>query len=224
MEFNKNEKVNKKAATRLAQAGIISRKGADKICTEEAMALIGWAMLCQVAEMVVSLSELWKELFKNSGLDGFRQQGQWMCGDGGDESCASDENQCQTPDGNIGVRNYGDFGQASKPRLFKTDYLNLVRQVRYWAKARETKKAEYGLPKISKAYPSSEQHVLKPYNSYGRDLKNIAGGGYSGLRVRLPKKSTKLWLGSTDLSSGRNNSSYKSLESYVNNYKEVIGE
>jgi hypothetical protein len=234
MKF-KNKELDEETLERLQEQGILFCRNAPPLNKEQALVLIGEAMLENIAKQINELIGLWKnELFPNCRLQDFEASEEEKQHILGERDADEDKNSMPTEEDEAGIEYWDLITPKPKRKPVKAGY-QLISDL--WKNGRvvylpgKKKSLNYKqhneqqlLPGYAKHYQLSQ---LKPYSygriqlpslhkSFGKLVKNTHNLSPFAKMPQLYQRQ----IGSKSFELGAG--SYKSLESYLNDYKEVV--
>ena len=234
----KINKLDKEIIERLQDQGMLLSKNAQQISRDKVFILIGEAMLDKIVNEINEFVSLWRELFPNCRLQDFEASGEKKILGGQDlaENGNSETTIQQEMPTGAGIEYWNIIMPRRKAEkaghrfiydLFrdrKIEYkdskkkdANYKQQYLQQFLAGYTKNYQvYHVPKQLKSYSYGRIELPSLYKSFGEPAKNTRNLSPFTKMPQLYQRQ----IGSKSFELGTG--SYKSLESYLNDYKEMI--
>jgi hypothetical protein len=231
----KNKELDEETLERLQEQGILFRRNAPPLNKEQALVLIGEAMLENIAKQINELIGLWKnELFPNCRLQDFEASEEEKQHILSERDADEDRNSMPTKEDEAGIAYWDLITMKPKRKPVKAGY-QLISDL--WKNGRvvylpgKKKSLNYKQHNEQQLLPSYVKHYqlpkrVKPY-SYGRirlpSLHKSFGKLGKNTRNLSPfAKMPQLYQRQIGGKSFELVAGYKSLESYLTDYNEVV--
>jgi hypothetical protein len=231
MKF-KNEPADEKMLRRLMHEGAWLKQSCGRIRREEALVLIGEVIF---NKFVAEFSSLWRELFPNCQLKDFEASEKEKQHILGERDADEDRNSMPTEEDEVGIEYWDLITPKPKRKPVKAGHQlisDLWRNSSVLYQPGKTKTSNYKqqnkqqllpgyakhyqLPKRLKSYSYGSIKLPSLHKSFGELAKNTRNLSPFAKMPLLYQRQ----IGSKSFESGAG--SYKSLESYLTDYKEVV--